>query len=59
MQKGIKEGNFMGDIATIILSAVVLMLMGILATFLMILNESKEEFWDEICNKRNDKDMGD
>lgn len=58
-KKRIKEGNFMSEIVTIILSAVVLILMGILATFLLILNESKEEIWNEICNKRNDKNMGD
>ena len=49
----------MGTVLTLILSIVALILMGILATFLMILNESKEEIWNEICDKRNDKNMGD
>ena len=44
----------MSEIVTIILSIVALTLTGVLATFLMILNESKEEFWNEICNERND-----
>ena len=49
----------MGTVLTLILSIVALILMGILATFLLILNESKEEIWNEICNERNDKNMGD
>ena len=45
----------MSEILTIIISIVVTILMGILATFLMVLNESKEEIWNEIYSKQNDK----
>ena len=49
----------MSEILTIIISIVATILMGILATFLMVLNANKEEIWNEICDKRNDKNMGD
>lgn len=45
----------MSEILTIIISIVVTILMGILATFLMVLNASKEEIWNEIYSKFDDK----
>ena len=45
----------MSEILTIIISIVVTILMGILATFLMVLNENKEEIWNEIYKKFDDK----
>ena len=45
----------MSEILTIIISIVVTILMGILAAFLMVLNASKEEIWNEIYKKLDDK----